>query len=105
MSHPTTPSRVEYTGPERWVVWTDEDGVHLRSPKGDSLESGEVQRLIALIEEANKQREAGTIPAPRAPSPEERRTFYGLDREEYDAKRASRAVYDALSPNTDQPAF
>ena len=102
------PRRVEYAGPERWIVVTDEDGVHLRSPKGEYLESGDVARLITLINEANKQHTAGTIPAPRPPSPEERSDLYGRygrERDEYEAKRAARAVYAALAPDTDTPPF
>ena len=101
------PRRVEYAGPESWTVWTDEDGVHLRSPKGECLESGDVQRLITLITEANLQHTAGEIPAPRPPSAEERNARYGRygrERDEYEAKRAARAVYGVLAPTTtDQP--
>lgn len=100
----TTPRRIEYSGPERWTVWTDEDGVHVRTPKGDCLESGDLRQLIALVTEAQAQRDAGFVPTPKVPSPEERLSLYGAEREEYAAKKASRAVYAALAPTAD-PAF
>jgi hypothetical protein len=97
----TTPRRIEYSGPEGWTVWTDEDGVHVRTPHGDGLESCDLARLIELVNEANRQRTTGYVPAPKPPTREQRGLLYEIDREEREAKRASRAVYQALSPTTD----
>ena len=94
-----TPYRIEYRGPAGWTLWTDEDGVHVRTPQGEILESGEVQTLIRLVAEAQIQRDAGSVPAPRVPSPEELRKMWPSERAERDAKAASRAVYRELSPN------
>ena len=95
-----TPRRIEYTGPEGWTVWGDEDGVHVRTPKGDTLEAPDLSRLIDLVHEVRGQFATRAIPAPAPPSANERRRMYGEQREEYDARRASRAVYQALTPTT-----
>lgn len=42
------PRRIEWSGPNGWTVWMDEDGCHLRSRSGDSLEMVEVVTLFAL---------------------------------------------------------
>ena len=99
----TTPRRIEYAGPEAWTVWGDEDGVHVRTPQGDGLESSDLTALIALVHEVRDQFASRTIPTPAPPDAEERRRMYGAHREEYDAKRASRAVYRALAPSADAP--
>lgn len=100
----TTPRRIEYSGPEGWTVWGDEDGVHLRTPKGDLLESGDVTTLIALVDEVRQQFATSTIPVPAPPTREQLRQMSGEQREQYEAKRASRAVFRALAPTvTDQP--
>ena len=96
----STPRRIEYTGPEGWTVWGDEDGVHVRTPKGDALEACDLDRLIALVTEVRDQFASGTIPTPKPLDPDQRRHLYGAQREEYDARRASRAVYQALTPTT-----
>ena len=101
----TTPRRVEYTGPEGWTVWGDEDGVHVRTPKGDALEHGDLDRLRTLIAEVEDQFATGHIPRPAPPSAETRSQMYREQREEYDAKRASRAVLRALSPSTTTTPF
>ena len=95
----TTPYRIEYRAPESWTVWADEDGVHVRTPKGDGLEAPDLERLIQLVYAARDHHKSGNVPAPRPPAPEERRAMFGAQREEYNAKRASRAVYDALAPH------
>jgi hypothetical protein len=99
----STPRRIEYSGPEGWTVWADEDGVHVRTRHGDCLEASDLDRLIALVAEVRDQFASGTIPAPRPPGREERRQMYEDYRDESDAKRASRAVYKALAPTTDTP--
>lgn len=100
----TAPRRIEYMGPEGWTVWGDEDGVHVRTPKGDALEAADLTDLISLVIEVRDQFETGAIPVPAPPTPEERRRMLGEQRERYEAKRASRAVYRALAPTaSDQP--
>lgn len=100
----STPYRIEYRGPEGWIVWTDEDGVHVRSRTGDALESPDVDRLMQLVVEARAQRDNGIIPAPKPPSREEIRGMTTDRMAEYHAKRAARVVYDALSPDADTVA-
>jgi len=99
----TTPHKIEYRGPEGWTVWTDEDGVHVRTPKGDGLEAPDLARLIELVYAAREHHTSGTVPAPQPPSREERLAMSTSRLAEYHAKRASRLVYDALAPETDIP--
>lgn len=102
----TAPRRIEYTGPERWTVVADEDGVHVRTPKGDGLEHAEVLRLIDLVAEVTDQMSpGGSIPTPRPPTREELAAWHPDQRDEYAARRASRAVYRELAPTTDTPPF
>ena len=96
----TTPRRIEYGGPEGWTVWGDEDGVHVRTPKGDGLESPDLTRLIELVHEVRGHFAAGSVPLPAPLDAEARRRLFGAERETYDAKRAARAVLRALSPDT-----
>lgn len=100
-----TPRRIEYAGPERWTVWADEDGVHVRTPKGDALEAPDLTRLLLLVSDVREQYASGTIPTPKPPTTEDLRAMYGAQREKYDAKRAAKAVYRALAPadDTDTP--
>lgn len=97
----TTPTRIEYRGPEGWIVWTDEDGVHLRAPRAGSLESPDVERLMRLIVEARAQRDTGIIPAPKPPTRAEIASMNSDLMAEFHAKRAAKTVYDALAPDTD----
>ena len=99
----TTPYRIEYRAPEGWTVWGDEDGVHVRTPKGDGLESGDLTALIALVDEVRAQFDSATIPAPAPPTADDLRRMFGEDREKYQAKRAARTVYQALAPTADAP--
>lgn len=101
MSTPT-PQRIEWLGPDGWRVWADEDGCHVRSRSGDSLEQAEVQRLFDLWAAARGSHAAGAVPAPRPPTEAEARSF-GPDYFEKSVKRRTlRAVEDALNP-TDIP--
>lgn len=100
----STPRRIEYTGPEGWTVWGDEDGVHVRTPKGDALEACDLDRLINLVTEVRGQFASGRIPTPKPMDADARRHLYGVQREEYDARRASRVVYQALTPTTSPTA-
>ena len=94
-----TPRRIEWQGPEGFTVILDEDGVMLRAPNG-GLEEPDLDRLLAIIAEAKRARDAGGAPIPLPPSHEQRR-YYPLA---YHANRAKRAVVDALDAEfTDAP--
>ena len=100
MINPITPRRIEWTGPEGWTVWANEDGVHVRSRQGDSLEPCDLSSLLELISEARAQMDVGNIPAPKPPTKEEARAMYGQDREAYVARRAIRAIQRELNPDS-----
>ena len=94
-----TPRRIEWQGPEGFTVILDEDGVMLRAPNG-GLEEPDLDRLLAIIAEAKRARDAGGAPIPRPPSPQQRRYYP----EAYHANRAKRAVVGALDAEfTDAP--
>lgn len=101
MSTPT-PRRIEWDGPEGWKIWTDEDGTHVRSPKGDALEMPAFKALMAAWEIADDHAAAGTIPAPKPPTREELRER-GYWREDYVARRAIRAINAEFNPPADAP--
>lgn len=62
------PNRIEWIGPERWTVWVDEDGPHLRSRGGDRLESVDVARLFDIWQAARDAHASGTpVPVPTTP--------------------------------------
>ena len=97
-----TPRRIEWQAPEGFTVILDEDGVRLRTPKGDGLEEGDLNGLLRVIVEAKRARDAQSAPTPLPPTPEQRRYYP----EAYHASRAKRAVsraIDAEFDNTDQP--
>lgn len=100
-----TPRRIEWTGPEGWTIWADEDGVHLRSRTGDALESCDVTRLIELVTEAREQVTNDRIEAPKPPTKEQARANYSHDREAYIAKRAQKAIAREFAPDTDVAPF
>lgn len=103
MSTTPTPRRVEWTGPEGYTVWTDEDGTHLRAPGGHSLEQPDVQRLFDLWSHARAVAEGGHVPAPKPPTPDEIRE-QGLFRgDEYAKRLAIRAVEAAFDQSTTAP--
>ena len=94
-----TPRRIEWQGPEGFTVILDEEGVILRAPKG-ALEEADLNRLLAIIAEAKRARDAGCAPIPLPPSHEQRRYYP----QAYHANRAKRAVVDALDAEfTDAP--
>jgi len=37
------PRRIEWSGPENWTVWADEDGCHIRAAGGSALEQCDVE--------------------------------------------------------------
>lgn len=92
MSTIPKPRRVEWSGPESWTVWTDEDGTHLKSVRGDCLEMSDVERLFALWSQARGLAEAGQIPAPTPPTREELRAAGYWRAEENAKRRVIRAV-------------
>ena len=103
MTTKPTPRRVEWTGPESWTVWTDEDGTHIRSARGDSLEMPDVERLFSLWQYARTVAADDHTPAPQPPTREEMRAW-GTDRaEEYAKRRAIRAVEAEFAPPTSAP--
>lgn len=101
----TIPSRIEWIGPSGWKVWADEDGVHLKSPNGDMLESCEVTDLIALVNVARGQVEAGAVPAPKPLSRDELRDVMYDQREKFYAQIATKAVREAIAPTTTDMHF
>lgn len=96
-----TPRRIEWQAPEGFTVILDEDGVRLRSPKGDGLESGDLNGLLEVIVEAKRARDAQSSPIPLPPALEQRRYYP----EAYHANRAKRAASRAIDAefNTDVP--
>jgi hypothetical protein len=92
MSETPKPRRVEWSGPESWTVWTDEDGTHLKSARGDCLEMSDVERLFALWSDARALATADHIPAPKPPTRDELRVAGYWRAEEHNKRRAIRAV-------------
>lgn len=103
MSTNPIPRRVEWCGPESWTVWADEDGVHLRSARGDALEMPDVQRLFDLWAHARAVTTAGQVPAPRPLTPAELQADRIRHDLEYVQRRAVRAVAAEFGPSTDTP--
>lgn len=95
-----TPRFIEWQGPEGFTVRLDEDGVNLRTPKG-GLEEPDLNRLLEIIAEAKRARDAQSSPIPLPPALEHRRYYP----EAYHANRAKRAASRAIDAefNTDVP--
>ena len=96
-----TPRRIEWQGPEGFTVILDEDGVQLRAPRC-GLEEPDLNRLLDVIAEAKRARDAQSAPIPLPPTREQHRyatEAYHADR----AKRAASRAIDAEFNNTDQP--
>lgn len=98
MTETPTPRRIEWAGPESWTVWADEDGCHLRAPKGQCLEMPDVERLFRLWSHARAMTEADRIPAPKPMTREEARAANLAHAEEYAMRRAIRAVEAEFNP-------
>ena len=104
MSQIPTPRRVEWSGPEGYTVWTDEDGTHLRAPRADhALEQPDVERLFSLWQHARAVAESDRIPAPMPPTREQIREDGFRRADEYAARRAIRAVEAEFNPPTAAP--
>lgn len=98
-----TPRRVEWTGPEGYTVWTDEDGTHLRAPGGHALEMPDVERLFSIWQHARAAADGGHIPAPKPPTRDEIRAM-GADRAaRYAARCAVRALEAEFATTDDAP--
>lgn len=97
------PRRIEWSGPESWTVWADEDGCHLRTPKGDCLEMPDVERLFTLWSEAGAAVRSGLVPAPKPMTREEARQANLWRSEEYAKRRAVRAVEAEFDPPQTSP--
>ena len=67
MSISLTPTRVEWRDPSGALVWTDEDGTHLRVAGPYSFEMPEVERLFSLWQHARDVAASGRIPSPAIP--------------------------------------
>lgn len=103
MSTTPTPRRIEWSGPESWTVWADEDGVHVRSAHGDSLEMPDVERLFTLWQHARSMTESGHVEAPKPPSREEMSLATACRNEEYIRRRAIRAITNEFDADQAAP--
>lgn len=85
-----TPRFIEWQGPEGFTVRLDEDGVMLRAPKG-GLEEPDLNRLLDIIAEAKRARDAQSSPTPRPPT-RDQLCYYpgGLRRQPRQACRSGR---------------
>ena len=96
-----TPRRIEWQGPEGFTVILDEDGVRLSAPKG-GLEEPDLNRLLDIIAEAKRSRDAQSSPTPQPPT-REQRGYYPSSYAAHRVQRAlTRAIEDEFNP-TDQP--
>ena len=98
-----TPRRIEWSGPEGWLVWTDEDGTHVRSPKGDALEMPSFKALMATWKLAQDSAVTGSVPAPKPPTREELRAMSHDRAEEYAKRRVVRAIEAEFNPPAQAP--
>lgn len=98
-----TPRRVDWAGPEGYVVWTDEDGTHLRAPGGHALEQPDVERLFSLWSHARATAEGGHIPAPKPPTREEMTLAAAQRQEEYIRRRVVRAIESEFDADQTAP--
>ena len=96
-----TPRRIEWQGPEGFTVILDEDGVQLRAPKG-GLEEPDLNRLLEIIAEAKRARDAQSSPIPLPPALEQRRYYPGSYTAHRVQRALTRAIEDEFNP-TDQP--
>lgn len=98
-----TPRRIEWAGPEGYVVWSDEDGTHLRAPGGHALEMPDVERLFSLWSHAREATAADRIPAPKPPTREQIREDGYRRTEEHAARRAVKAIEREFTPDAITP--
>lgn len=85
-----TPRRIDWETSFGWVVRLDEDGISIRTPKGDAIEYSEVAELVRVLSVAD---DALTVdqyaPIPASPS-----------REQYTLAIARNLALDALKGAT-----
>jgi len=105
MTNTPTPRRIEWAGPDGSSVFTDEDGVHIRTGDGRAMEMPDVERLFSLWTHVRAMVDADHIPAPKLPTREEIRAGGYQRIEEQAARRAVRAVELAFHPDATGPAF
>ena len=91
-----TPRFIEWQGPEGFTVRLDEDGVTLCAPKGGLEEPG-LNRLLDIIAEAKRARDAQSSPTPQPPTREQRSYYPGA----YTAHRVQRALTRAIEDEFD----
>lgn len=95
-----TPRRIEWEGPSGWSVWTDEDGTHIRCPRGTALEMPEAESLFRLWQHA---RALAAVPIPQPPSREELRAMAAARADQYAKERAVRAIESAFGDDDQAP--
>ena len=86
-----SPTRMEWHR-DGYVVWADEDGVHLKTP-GDGFEMPEAMALVELYGQVLAQYKAGVPFGKPVPPTREQRIHYP---ESYAARRAERVVTEAI---------
>lgn len=89
----TTPTRVEWVGPEGARVVLDEDGIRLDLRGCGGMEENALRMLLELIEHVEQYRTADAIPAPAVPSIDQRRA---IATDNYRAMRITKAVTNAI---------
>lgn len=102
-NNPYHPRRVEWAGPEGWIVWADEDGAHIRASGGHSLEMCGVEQLFAIWQAARDMSASGTVPAPKPPTREEIAAAGHPWREEHEKRRAIRAIEREFATDATAP--
>lgn len=103
MSNAPAPRRIEWSGPEGWIVWADEDGCHVRTARGEGLEMPDVDRLFRLWSQARAAvSPGGQIEAPAPPTRDEVRAMTAARNEDYIRRRAIRAIESEFD-TTDAP--
>lgn len=85
----TTPTRIEWVGPEGARVVLDEDGIRLDLARCGGMEENALRILLDLIAQVEEYRAGNAIPAPVVPTPEQRRAICS---DSYRTHRITKAV-------------
>lgn len=93
----SAPYQIAWQGPEGSRIVLDEDGVRLDLRSCDGMEESALRELITIVTEVEEGRTGGHFPPPTVASREQVRAMSDDSRAAYLAKRASRAVREALS--------
>lgn len=88
----TTPTFIDFRAVEGWLIRIDEDGVQIRTPKGDALEQLAAQAVVDLFLEVVAMRSTGTMPVPAPPTRAELDAMPRGLRNSYTTRRAIRAI-------------